>query len=211
MKTTIAQRQVRQIARINDAYLIDLLRDGADSGAFGWYERASEDIAAFSSCVGAHPETVAAVTSIMSPRTSVHRCSLMAAEFFTTGERPHGLMTQRWDSVREYYRSGRIGSSTALKIQNFARALNGDFSATVCDTWIAASFKLDYGKDGLAPAPYAAIVDRIGKLAKRFGLSNCDTQAAIWVGKRIEVGEHREGDAVADKSLCQHLPDFVAI
>ena len=208
MKTTIAHRQLRLIARTKDSYLIDLLSAGADAGALGWYERAHEDVTMFADAVDESVKNVAAVTSIMSPRTSVFRCSKMAAEFFTTGRRPHGLMSQRWDSVKRYYQTFEVGSPTALKIKNFARALGGDYSSCVNDTWIADAFRLSYGEHGLSPLPYAAITSRISKLAVRFSLTPCDVQAAIWVGRRLEVGEHREGDAVADKSLCQHLPDY---
>ena len=209
MQTTIAQRQVSRISRTSDRYLVDLIIDGQDG--FGWYERACDDLTQFAKCfVGTTLEEVAAVTAILSPRCSVKRNCEMTAEFFTTGNRPTGSMTQRWDSVREYYQFGNIGSPTALKIQNFARALSGDYSAIVCDTWIADVFGLSYGDDGLAPAPYAAIENRIRRLATRFDCHNSDIQAALWVGRRIESGI-KGADEVADLSLCDFLPNVHAI
>jgi hypothetical protein len=211
MKTTIAQRQLAAIARTPDHYLVDLLSDGADGG-IGWYDRACDDLSQFA---GVFPGTtlneVSAVTAILSPRCSVRRNCIMSAEFFITGgQRPTGSMQQRWDSIREYYTFGNVGSTSALKIKNFARALGGDKNAIVNDTWIASIFGLDYGKHGLSELPYAAISERIARLARRFSLSNCDTQAALWVGKRLEVGAQHDGDAIADLSLTEFLPAVVA-
>lgn len=202
---TKAERQLSRIARTTDQYLIDLMILGEDG--LGWYERANNDLRHFASAIGdVSLQEVADVTAILSPRCSVQRNCIMAAEWFVERRRPEGSMQQRWNSIVAYYQRGNVGSSKALKIRAFARALGGDYSACVNDTHIASVFDLDYGNDGLADAPYAAITRRIEKLAQRFGITTCDAQASLWVGWRIATGQQREGDYVADLSLCDHLP-----
>ena len=203
--TTKAQKQLAKIGTVRDSFLVDLMILGEDG--IGWYERANNDLRHFASAMrGTSLQEVADVTAILSPRCSVQRNCIMAAEWFVERKRPEGSMQQRWRSIVTYYQRGNVGSSKALKIRAFARALGGDYSACVNDTHIASAFGLDYGKDGLQEAPYKAITCRIETLARRFSITTCDAQAALWVGWRVATGQQREGDYVADLSLCEYLP-----
>jgi hypothetical protein len=203
--TTKAEKQLARISTVRDHYLTDLMILGEDG--LGWYERANSDLCHFASAIGdVSVQEVADVTAILSPRCSVQRNCIMAAEWFVDRKRPEGSMQHRWDSIVAYYQRGNVGSSKALKIRAFAKALGGDYSACVNDTHIASAFGLDYGKDGLQEAPYNAITRRIERLARRFSITTCDAQAALWVGWRKATGQQREGDYVADLSLCDHLP-----
>lgn len=202
---TIAQRQLDKISRTSDHYLVDIMILGEEG--IGWYERANNDLRHFADAIGdVSPQEVADVTAILSPRCSVKRNCIMAVDWFVNRRRPDGSMPQRWNSVVAYYQRGNVGSNSALKIRAFARALGGDYSACVNDTHIASVFGLDYGKDGLKEASYNAITRRIERLARRFGITTCDAQAALWVGWRAATGQQKDGDHVADLSLCEFLP-----
>lgn len=202
---TKAKKQLSKIATVRDNYLVDLMILGEEG--IGWYERANNDLRHFASAIGdVSLQEVADITAILSPRCSVQRNCIMATEWFVERTRPDGSMQQRWDSIVAYYQRGNVGSSKALKIRAFAKALGGDYSACVNDTHIASAFGLDYGKDGLQEGPYAAVTRRIESLARRFRITTCDAQAALWVGWRVATGQQREGDYVADLSLCEHLP-----
>lgn len=204
MKTT-SQRQLDKISRTPDHYLTDLMILGEEG--LGWYERAHNDIRHFALAIGdVSIQEVADVTAILSPRCSVQRNCIMAVDWFVNRRRPEGSMKQRWDSIVAYYQRGNVGSSSALKIRAFAKALGGDYSACVNDTHVASVFSIPYGKEGLHEDPYHAITRRLERLARRFGITTCDAQAALWVGWRIATGQQKDGDHIADLSLCEHLP-----
>ena len=204
-KTTIERQLVSKIKRTPEHILLDNLLAGQEGE--GWYDRARDNIDSFARAIDVPRLVVCDVMAILSPRCSVSRCDKMTAEhFLNSRRRPEGSMLQRWESILSYYRHGNVGSHKALKIRAFARALSGDKNSVVCDTHIAAMFGVDYGKNGLPEKAYNTAVDRIVRVADRFSLPPADAQAMLWVGHRINTGQQREGDHVADVDLLAHLP-----
>ena len=208
--TTKEQNQITKVKRVSERVILDYATDGL--AGIGWYGRAYDQVREVAEALGTYSERVAGIVSCLSPRVSVDRNCKLAAEYLTTAN-VHRGHEGAWHNVlrgEEYSRKFgtwcRVGSINALKIRAFAKALNGDPHAVVCDTWIAKVFGIPYGDEGLTQGAYDLIVSRFTAIAGRFDISPCDLQAAVWVGIRKE---HGESDTVADITLREHCVAIV--
>jgi len=67
------------------------------------------------------------------------------------------------------------------KVQAFSKALKGDLSQVVVDTWMLRAFDVP----NATPLRIQTITEFITKKAKRFGMRPAEVQAAIWCGIKL--------------------------
>lgn len=120
---------------------------------------------------------------------SVRRNIRLALQYCGTGRFLDNTLGNVRRSISRYETTGTIGGP---KVSAFAKALQGDHSAIVLDTWMAKALLVCELEPSLAKlrrkATRALAYDLIRRTAKRVGLSPRDTQAAIWTGIIREFG-----------------------
>ena len=97
------------------------------------------------------------------------------------GGKPKGLR----NNLRMAQASTRLGFAAlkGLKTNAFAKAIAGDMSAVVVDTWMVKAAGLDSSKS-LSKGKYFALASAVTAVALSMGWSNAATQAVVWCAIR---------------------------
>jgi hypothetical protein len=97
------------------------------------------------------------------------------------GVNPKGLK----NNLRMAQASTRLGFAAlrGAKTNAFARAISGDMSAVVIDTWMIKAAGLDSTK-GVNKTQYATLAAAVCKVAYAMKWDNAECQAAIWCAIR---------------------------
>lgn len=145
--------------------------------ASDWYTRANESIQAYSNRMGLPVGLVADVLALVSPRKAVAESVRIAKVYLDTGKLID--VTQSARSQFAYWLE--TGVIRGPKCNAFARALLGDGSALVVDTWIMQALSAPISSTGRKWVLEAA-ERRFKRLADITGLQIAETQAAVWCG-----------------------------
>jgi hypothetical protein len=143
-----------------------------------WYQFAHAQVIAGAVILDVEPKRFADLLAIFSPRVSVTRSIRFAVHYIQTGQHAHDVMGSIRAAVAHYEETGEIRGP---KTGPFAKALMGNPTAIVVDTWMAIAYGVDPGK---VRSKYVRepIDQHIRSVAKRKGWSPAETQAAIWAG-----------------------------
>jgi len=133
--------------------------------------------------------------AVTSPNTSVKSNvskALKAYRQFKNNEKFTGqlpIVLNMLDIVRLNYFTGQSKGFGGPKVQAFAKALKGDYSQVVIDTWILRAFDVP----NATPKQVKIISEFIVKKAVRFGMYPAEVQAAIWCGIKLsqKKGQYR--------------------
>lgn len=155
--------------------LSELALDGADGR--GWYEFASYEISRAAVRLDCTPELLAEMLALFSPRVSVTRSIKWAVHYIKTKEFMADCPRSVRQAVDHWLVTGKI---RGLKTGPFARALLGDKSAVVIDTWVAKALGID-AKRLEVKAVWSRAAEQIRRTAEYLGWPVAETQAAIWV------------------------------
>ena len=122
----------------------------------------------------------ASVVSSFSPRNKWATNKAHALSF-AMGVNPKGLR----NNLRMAQASTRLGFAAlkGSKTNAFARAIAGDMSAVVIDTWMIKASGLDSSK-GVNKTQYATLAAAVTIVARNMGWENAQCQAAIWCAVR---------------------------
>ena len=125
-------------------------------------------------------EVAASVVSSFSPRNKWATNKAHALQF-AMGVNPRGLR----NNLRMAQASTRLGFNAlkGLKTNAFARAIAGDMSAVVIDTWMIRASGLDSAK-GVNKSQYATLAAAVCRVAYAMKWENAQAQAAIWCAIR---------------------------
>ena len=159
-----------------DTNLAKLALDGAD-GRY-WYDYAKAQIEAAARHYGIDPKRFADLLSLFSPRVSVKRSIRFAIRYARTGEFEHDVTRNTKAAVAHYDLTGEIRGA---KTEPFARALMGDKTAVVFDTWMADAMGVDGSKFAVKRV-HRVQTERLIRVAEYLGWPIAETQAAIWTG-----------------------------
>ena len=145
--------------------------------ASDWYAKANESIQAYAHKHGLPVGLVADVLALVSPRKTVPDSVRIARHYFDTGK-----LIDVVSSVRAQFSHWQeTGIIRGPKCHAFARALLGDGSALVVDTWIMQALNAPISSMGKKWV-LAAAERRFQRLADITGLRVAETQAAVWCG-----------------------------
>ena len=125
-------------------------------------------------------EVAASVVSSFSPRNKWATNKAHALQF-AMGVNPKGLR----NNLRMAQASTRLGFNAlnGMKTNAFARAIAGDMSAVVIDTWMIRASGLDSAK-GVNKSQYATLAAAVCRVAYAMKWDNAQAQAAIWCAIR---------------------------
>ena len=125
-------------------------------------------------------EVAASVVSSFSPRNKWATNKAHALQF-AMGVNPKGLR----NNLRMAQASTRLGFNAlnGMKTNAFARAIAGDMSAVVIDTWMIRASGLDSAK-GVNKSQYATLAAAVCRVAYAMKWENAQAQAAIWCAVR---------------------------
>lgn len=147
--------------------------------ASDWYARANESIQAYSNRMGLPVGLVADVLALVSPRKTVSDSVRIAKHYLDTGK-----LIDVTQSVRTQFNHWlETGKIRGPKCNAFARALLGDCSALVVDTWIMHALNAPISSTGKKWVLEAA-ERRFKRLADITSLAVAECQAAVWCGIR---------------------------
>lgn len=145
--------------------------------ASDWYQRANESIAQWSDSRGLPIGLVADVLALVSPRKTVADSVRIGKHYLATGRLIDVTRSVR-TQFAHWQETGRINGP---KCNAFARALLGDRTALVVDTWIMKALNAPINSSGTQWVLNAAL-RRFSKLSDVSGLPIADCQAAVWCG-----------------------------
>lgn len=155
--------------------LAAIAQSGADCRP--WYDWAKTEIEAAAPLLGCTPTRVADMLALFSPRVSVKRSVIWAVHYLRTGEFVEDVTRSHVAAVQHYERTREIrGAKTAP----FAKALLGDKSAIVLDTWMAVAFGVDPSWIRDRPRLRRRMGAALTRVAELLGWPIAETQAAIW-------------------------------
>ena len=162
------------------ATLAQSITGQALTDALAWYNEAQAFAKHLTTLTPWSLEVAASVVSSFSPRNKWARNKAQALQF-AMGVNPKGLR----NNLRMAQASTRLGFAAlkGLKTNAFARAIAGDMSAVVIDTWMVKAAGLDSSKS-LSKRKYLTLAAAVTALALGMGWSNAATQAAIWCAIR---------------------------
>ena len=148
--------------------------------ALAWYNEAQQFAMHLTTITPWSLEVAASVVSSFSPRNKWATNKAHALSF-AMGVNPKGLR----NNLRMAQASTRLGFNAlrGLKTNAFARAIAGDMSAVVIDTWMVKAAGLDSSKS-LSKGKYFALASAVTAVALGMGWSNAATQAVIWCAIR---------------------------
>jgi hypothetical protein len=143
-----------------------------------WYSRARAEIERRCTHEGWDAGKFADLLALTSPRVQVSRNWSIAVHYMRTGEWQPGVMSVTKENVQDWQRNGEVPMHL-LKVYPFSRALRGDDSALVLDTWMARA--LHVPESGLKSS-FVRIraAQRVSQVAAQLGWTITQTQAAIW-------------------------------
>lgn len=165
--------------------LAALAHEGAD--ARGWYREAWVEIELAAPKLGISSTRLADLLALFSPRVSVLRSVRWAIHYSRTGEFMHDATRSHRLAVKHYEQTKEIrGPKTAP----FAKALMGDGSALVLDSWMSKALNVDHKRFEVR-AVHDAASKRVRLTAMVLGWPVAETQAALWAATvrkhRVEV------------------------
>lgn len=143
-----------------------------------WYVHARLVAARVATETGQTTGRVADVLAITSPRTSVTR-NLRVATGYLRGEGlPSDVVRATRAALRHYEATGEIRGP---KTSAFAKALRGDNNVCVVDSHMARAFGYR-ADDARALWVRRPIERRLRRIARMWGWTLAETQAAVWAG-----------------------------
>ena len=162
------------------ATLAQSITGQALTDALAWYNEAQAFAKHLTTLTPWSLEVAASVVSSFSPRNKWARNKAQALQF-AMGVNPKGLK----NNLRMAQASTRHGFAAlnGLKTNAFARAIAGDMSAVVIDTWMVKAAGLDSSKS-LSKRKYLTLAAAVTALALGMGWDNAQAQAAIWCAIR---------------------------
>ena len=162
------------------ATLADSIKGQALTDALAWYKEAQEFAQHLTTLTPWTLEVAASVVSSFSPRNKWATNKAHALSF-AMGVNPKGLR----NNLRMAQASTRLGFAAlrGAKTNAFARAISGDMSAVVIDTWMIKAAGLDSAK-GVNKTQYATLAAAVCRVAHAMRWDNAQCQAAIWCAVR---------------------------
>lgn len=158
------------------ARILRLANNGLDLA--NWYDQATQEIAEVCQLEQWDMPSFIRLLAATSPRVAVRR-NIRQALLYQASRTYFPNFPRTIRACVEH--TTQTGILRGPKTEAFARALLGDRSAIVVDTWIAKAFRI-HDKIGYRKDVFAHIRRTIGRVAKRLNLSPRDTQACIWGG-----------------------------
>jgi len=143
-----------------------------------WYVHARLVIKRVAELTEQSTERVADVLAITSPRCVVNRNLVVTYQYLRGQGLPNDVTRSTRSALKHWEGTGKIrGPKTGA----FAKVLRGDDSILVVDSHLARAFGYS---EKVARSLYCrrAIGSRVRRIAKRFGWSVAESQAAIWAG-----------------------------
>lgn len=156
------------------AKLTDLALEGAD-GRY-WYDYAKSKIGEAGKHYGVVDQQLADYLALFSPRVHLRRSVRYALSYLVKGKFEHDVLRNIRASVEHYDLTGEIRGA---KTEPFSRALMGDKTAIVLDTWMADALEVD-GKKFEVKRVHRAASDKLLTVAEDLDWPVAETQAAIW-------------------------------
>lgn len=152
----------------------------ADIGQVGyaWYDDARDYIWSVCEREDWDMDEFINIMAITSPRVSVVRNWQGTVEYMHSGTLPWGFIKSTRAALDHYKKTHEIRGP---KTSAFARALHGDTTALVLDTWMAKALGVPHTQV-TNKANMTEALRMVEQVAKRYGWSVRDTQAAIWYG-----------------------------
>lgn len=153
-----------------------------------WYPRACETVAALGARYGLAAEAAAGIVAALSPRCAwsdnLRRAERVAEAAALGDDAPPAVGFS--DATRKAWRIAQGEAAAEVlggpKVCAFARALAGDRSAVVIDTWAALAA---YGeRRPVTAARYREVSDAYETAAERVGETAQDLQAVLWLAVR---------------------------
>ena len=162
------------------AILAQSIKGQALTDALAWYCEAQAFAKHLTTLTPWTLEVAASVVSSFSPRNKWNNNKAQAL-LFAMGGKPKGLR----NNLRMAQASTRLGFAAlrGAKTNAFARAISGDMSAVVIDTWMIKAAGLDSTKK-LSKGRYFALASAVTAVALGMGWSNAQCQAAVWCAIR---------------------------
>lgn len=161
----------------------DLERDGR-----AWYGSARETCERMAAESGRSARDVAAIVAVLSPQVRWAPNIAAAREALELPADPslpskYGVLGESWRKATRIL----LGESaddvlSGPKVTAFDRALRGDLSAVVVDTWMIAAAGVDIG--ALTPAKYRVLAECIALAADDAGELPAVFQAIVWCAVR---------------------------
>lgn len=143
-----------------------------------WYDDAREFILTECERHGWDHDDFINVMAVLSPRISVKRNWDLTVQLFETGRLGRGVIRSTRVALKHYQKTGEIRGP---KTSAFARALHGDTTALVLDTWMAKALCIPHAQvTGKANMKWAKVL--MQDVAERQGLTVRSAQAAVWAG-----------------------------
>lgn len=167
--------RLRQPVRMPAAKLRKLALAGAD--ARPWYDWALAEIQAAAPILGVTETRLADLLALFSPRTSVKKSVRLTVHYIRTGGHVHDVLPMVRVGVAYYEATREI---RGCKTAPFAKALMGDKSAVVLDTWMAVAFGVDPNWIKDRPKLRRRMAATLQRVADSLGWPVAETQAAIW-------------------------------
>lgn len=152
-------------------------------GSRNWYGWAQSRVYSEAFDQGWCCDKFAAVIALLSPRVQVGRNWSLARQYMQ-GEDLKGILPNVRASLRHWEKTGHIRGP---KTSAFNRALLGDSTALVLDSWMAAALGVDPRKV-TTKRNMAKALRRMLVVADKCQLSVAETQAAVWAGVQIKAG-----------------------
>lgn len=145
----------------------------------GWYDDARDYI--IDECIkqGWDEHEFINVMAVTSPRISVKRNWDVTVNLMAGGsEKKQGIILPSRIALAHYKKTGEIRGP---KTEAFARALHGDTTALVLDTWMAKALGVPHAKVTQV-GTMAWAKGLMTAVAEHHGLCMRDAQAAVWAG-----------------------------
>lgn len=157
---------------------IELARQGERGRT--WYDEATISVKAYADRKGFTHKRVADILAILSPRVSVKHSITLTMRYLEEGT-TQGMMLGRIRALQKYERTGEFFGP---KVTAFSKALQGDTTVVVVDTWMLKAF----GDVKPTPKVHKSITKSVRMIATKLQWQPAETQAAIWVSMRAQCG-----------------------
>lgn len=160
-------------------YFATLALEGQDMRP--WYDWARVEIEMGAPLLGCTPVRLADLLALFSPRVSVKRSVTFAVVYQASrGEFAPDVTRSVRAAVEHYEKTREI---RGVKTAPFAKALLGDKSAIVLDSWMGVAFKLPNPKWIGDKRPVREAMNRaLIRLSKHLDWPVAEAQAAVWAG-----------------------------
>jgi len=164
--------------------VLRLARLGLDGS--GWYDSALSECRDVCELEGWNLRRFVGVLASTSPVVAVRRNVRTTLQYMQNGQFFSNTMKVQRDLVAKFEETGRVGG---IKVAEFYRAILGDRSACVLDTWMSYVFYVKQGqfKSSRLRESCRRVLASVGRT---LGLCVRDTQAAVWGGAIAEYGRN---------------------